>query len=280
MLLFGMPSPNAYKMKPEEYNIFLCGGRTGDLVHNLLAIKSLYNQSGKKGILYITNDRKLGGDVFSYDIEKTYQDLKEFILYQEYIEDFHILQKGNLLREEHINLNKWRRSRFCMKRSWIEIICDMHQIGLYDNKWLEFNKDPKLEGTILIHRNLNKKRHCDNFPWLEILTNNNCQFVCCEKEEWNQFPYKDMCQLLLCKDFSELVRSINSSKFFIGNMSSPLAIAHGLGKPHLGELFYPDQVHYIGDELYLDNFYYIGQKGHIKLDGIENWINYESSICK
>lgn len=269
----GMPSPSAYKRIKQDCNIFLCGGRLGDLVHNLLAIKSLYQQSGKKGILYITNDRKLGGDIFSYDIEKTYRDIKDFILHQDYIEEFHILKTGNLIREEFTNLNKWRKSRFCMKRSWIDIICDQHQIALYDTKWLDFDKDDRLKNTILIHRSLNPRRLTDNFPWDNILSKNNCQFVTCDPEEWNRFSYKDKCTLLLCKDFSEFVTSINSCHFFIGNMSSPLAIAHGLGKPHLGELFYPDQIHYIGDKLHLPDYFYIGQRGEINIDGLSKWIN-------
>lgn len=251
-------------------NKFICSGRTGDLIHNLLVIKSLYEQSDKKGILYITNDKKYGGDSFLFDINKTYDDLSPVVSYQDYIESFHILQDNQKI-EESINLNSWRRAKLFMKSSWIDILCDHHCLRPPINPWIKYEKLYGLEETVLIHRST--KRHSSNFPWEKIVNENKCKFVTNSIAEYEYFPYKNKVELLLCDTFSELVKYINSCKFFVGNMSTPLALAHSLGIPHLGEMFYPDDIHYIGDKKYLNNFYYIKQDGFKEIEGINRYIN-------
>ena len=56
-------------------------------------------------------------------------------------------------------------------------------------------------------------------------------------------------------------------------MSTPLALAHCLGKPHLGELIFPDEFHYIGEEKYIKDYYYINDGELSYLDGINRFIN-------
>ena len=56
-------------------------------------------------------------------------------------------------------------------------------------------------------------------------------------------------------------------------MSTPLAISHCLGKPHLGELYSVDEVHYIGDEKHIKDYYYISSNGDNNLVGIDKFIN-------
>ena len=91
---------------------FICGGKTGDLLHNLMVIKTICESNNFKGVLYITNNRGYGGDYFHFDIEKTYDDLEPMIMSQDYIESFHILIDG----ENIVNISftfDWQR--FCSK---------------------------------------------------------------------------------------------------------------------------------------------------------------------
>jgi hypothetical protein len=55
-------------------------------------------------------------------------------------------------------------------------------------------------------------------------------------------------------------------------MSTPLALAHGLGIPRLAELFHVDQVHYIGEEKFLDNYFYLTDNSINYTDGLQNFI--------
>lgn len=251
---------------------FICGGKTGDLLHNLMVIKTICESNNFKGVLYITNNRGYGGDDFHFDIKKTYDDLEPMIMSQDYIESFHILIDGENIGN-FINLNQWRWSKLFFKSNWIDLLCDNYQIDPPIEPWIKSNKIEGLEETILIHRSLH--RHTPNFPWEKIVNDNRCKFITNINsiEEYDSFPFKDKVELLTCNTFNDFVQSINSCKFFIGNMSTPLAISHGLGKPHLCELYSVDEIHYIGDEKYVKDYFYISPSGNNNLDGIDRYLN-------
>jgi hypothetical protein len=86
------------------------------------------------------------------------------------------------------------------------------------------------------------------------------------------FPYKDQVELYQWETFLELAKIIKSAKFFVGNMSTPLALAHALGVPRLAELFITDQVFYIGEENFFDNYFYKSDNAPSYLNGIEKFI--------
>lgn len=251
---------------------FVSGGKTGDLLHNLMVVKSICETQNKRAILYITNVSSYGGDSFHFDIHKTYYDLEPIIMSQPYIESFHILSVDDVIGE-YINLNQWRKSELLYKTNWINLLCDKFQINPPLEPWLIFNKKEGLEDTILIHRSLH--RNNNNFPWEKIVNEYKCTFITniSTLHEYDEFKFKNNVDLISCETFSDLVMSINSCKFFIGNMSTPLALAHCLGKPHLGELIFPDEIHYIGEEKHIKDYYYINDGDVSYLDGINKFIN-------
>jgi len=55
--------------------VYVCGGRLGDFIHTLVVIHNIWKTTGKKGKLYITEDRKFGGDVDVDD--KSHKDVPE-----------------------------------------------------------------------------------------------------------------------------------------------------------------------------------------------------------
>jgi ADP-heptose:LPS heptosyltransferase len=61
------------------------------------------------------------------------------------------------------------------------------------------------------------------------------------------------------KDLLEHFQIINSCKFFIGNQSAPLAMAHSMDVARLAILSKSDEIHYIGEEKFSRNFFYIAE---------------------
>lgn len=251
---------------------FVSGGKTGDLLHTLMVVKSICESQNKKAILYITNVSSYGGDNFHFDMHKTYYDLEPIIMSQPYIDSFHLLRVDDVIGN-YINLNLWRKSVLIFNTNWINLLRDTYAISGPSEPWVTYNKSDGLEDTILIHRSLH--RQTSTFPWEKIVKENKCTFITNNTtlHEYENFKFKNDVDLISCESFSDLVTSINSCKFFIGNMSTPLALSHCLGKPHLGELITPDNTHYIGEERYITDYFYINDNGMSNIEGIERFIN-------
>lgn len=60
---------------------YLSSGKIGDLIFNLSVINEIYLNSGKKGILYLTNSP----EKFHYSLQKAYEDIYKIVKSQEYI---------------------------------------------------------------------------------------------------------------------------------------------------------------------------------------------------
>jgi hypothetical protein len=252
---------------------FVAGGRTGDLLHNLIAVKLICEKNKTKANLFITDNGKFGGDSFSFSIQKTYNDLKDLIEYQEYIDNFNILNEENEPKE-YINLNSWRYKGFLNTTNWINLISKSYNTSVIYTNWINYKKNSFYEDKILIHRS--SHRRTDSFPWDSITKNNKCYFITTDRGEYESFTYKERVELLFFDSFSDFAESINSCKFFIGNMSTPLALAHSLGVNRLAELYISDQVHYIGEENFLKNYFYMGHnfvKNYVT--GLEDYIKFK-----
>jgi hypothetical protein len=72
---------NAFSLKPITYVI---GGMFGDFIQSLSIICEKYYETGRKGILYISER----GDKFRNGLENTYNDAYPVIISQKYIQDF------------------------------------------------------------------------------------------------------------------------------------------------------------------------------------------------
>jgi hypothetical protein len=250
-----------------ETTKFVIGGRTGDLLHCLYSVRGICEKLRTKADLYITDDVRYGGDGFHFDINRTFDDLKPLILKQDYISSFNIL-KDKI--DNFINLNDWRKSSGVFKTNWIKILSDFYQIPVSGKNWISYDKDELFKNKIVIHRSV--WRFSKNFPWESIVKNNDCIFITSDIREYDIFPFKNLVKLHEWKSFSELAKIINSSKFFIGNMSTPLSLAHGLGVPRLAELFVTDQKHYIGEENLLENYFYFSDTLPAHISGLEKYI--------
>lgn len=255
-----------------DYINFVCGGKTGDLIHSMLLAKNICNFYKKSGIFYLSNNKKYGGFKFSYEIRKTLNDLKDLFKDQDYINDILLLKEDYIKDKEYINLNILKTSSLFKKDNWTNIIQDRFNLGRIDcSPWLKFEYDASLKDKILIHRSIH--RHSKIFPWEYIVNNNKCAFICCGNKEYKLFPYKDQVEVININNLRDIGIAINSCKFFIGNLSTPSAIAHGLCKPRLFELEDKYYNHFVKEEIFFNNYSYIGDNVSFLDKNIFNFIN-------
>jgi len=85
--------------KPIRY---ISGGLLGDFIHQLSVVKEIYDKTGRKGILYISNTAR-PNEPFTFGLEKVYKDTYPFISVQFYIDSYHIHQN----QEYDINLSSY-----------------------------------------------------------------------------------------------------------------------------------------------------------------------------
>lgn len=239
-------------------------GALGDLIHVLYVIRTIYLTTGKKGNLYINIS---AGSEFRHG-EETYKDIKNFIEYQEYINEFNIY-RGN--EKIDINLDEWRSSNFLFKTDWLKLLSSFYNIPLINMSWTRYTTNEKYSDCIVINRSF--YRHINNFPWENIVTKNKCVFVSFNMKDYEVFPYKNNVELINVTNFHEMAQIINSCKFFIGNQSMPLALAYSLNKPCLGELYGPESIFYSGLENYNENYNWISADSSYLDDNLLNKYN-------
>jgi len=234
---------------------FISAGLMGDFVQSLFAVKNICMQRGCKANLYITEG--YGGDIFTYGVETAFNDIKELVYHQPYINSFQILSKE--VDDSFINLNSWREeaaTEFVEKGEysicWTERLGRRFNFAPVDYKWLEpLKPDHRARNKILIHRS--KHRH-GGMPWQTILNAfpKDIMFVTTNTNEYLEFKklFNGYYPLLLVKDITEMANAIASCKYFIGNQSAPFSIANALDVPRLGDLeagvykFYKDETKY------------------------------------
>ena len=240
---------------------FLIGPKLGDFIHSLYAVKCLSDNI--KSDVYITNS--IGDEKFSNGLENTYKDIYSMVINQPYIDNFLIYGSDV---DDLIDLRSFRHNpNNLYKKTWYNIYQQMYNIiNKYENQqWLyELNDDNKYnlyKDKIIIHKSL------DNYnisfdPYLEnILKNNDCIFITSNKLEYDNFIFKHLVELKLCETFIEMYSIIEHCKFFIGNQSAPLSIAHGLFKPHLGFLYKLNGIHY--KDNFNENYFWIDSLNRI-----------------
>lgn len=224
---------------------FLLGGRLGDLIHALYVAK---NTPGRHDLL-ITDRRDLHSDGFLFDLQTTYDELYPIITVQEYCNSFLIYSY-----EEVINLSMWRR--YAYSASWTQLLSNTFGVPVNGEPWIKWAKDDKWKDTIVVHASVQEARKGHHWEIPLSMYEGRCLFVG-NKEEYKAFgrdiPFYQPLNL------SEHFTIINSCKFFIGNQSAPLAIAHSLGVPRLAMLNEIDKLHYTGEERWHQNYFWIAK---------------------
>lgn len=228
-----------YTIEKPLYSIFslksinyLAGGKMGDFILSLSIICENFYKTGRKGNLYLCNY-----DLFSYGLEKSYNDTYELIMSQPYISSFTIYKNESI----DINLTEWRNSQLLYKANWREIYTDYYNISWGKHKWLFSEKHKDLDNTILI--STTSYRFPENMNYKDLIQTyknkgNNVLYISQSIDFYEDF----MTRTSLSKDdinfcqpstFSEMCLMIHSCKLFIGNLSAPLAIAFAFHKEYI-----------------------------------------------
>lgn len=203
--------------------IYISGGLLGDFIHQLSIINEMYIKTKKKGVVYIANI----GDTFRNGLEKTYNDLYEIVILQEYIEAFKIYNNENY----DINLSNWRYYK--TKDNIYNIIKNIYDVEWGKNKWL--NHIPKLkewENKTIINTVQYRFPNNSFFEPLRNVDLTNFVYVSIFKNEYDYFVNKTNIQISYYspKSLMELCIILNSCESVMGSLSAPLSIATSLHK--------------------------------------------------
>lgn len=233
---------------------FASGGKCGDFIHQLNVIRVICAREGAVADLFIVDD----GDAWNFGAKQAHADMFDIIKEQWYINEFNCI--NGYPDGDFINLNDWRKTVATTHaltgkydKCWSEVLSQQYEYripGTYE--WMigsvfDFNT----KGKTVVHRS--KHRHNSGFNWPYFMSQFECLFVTCDKQEWEEFTHKDKCTLYLVPDITAMVNAIWSADGFIGNQSAPFAIACALDKPRLCELDYDPAPFYIGEEKYSEN---------------------------
>ena len=253
---------------------FLMGGKLGDFLHAMFAVKHICKEQNIKANIYMYD---IG---WEFGIENTYSELKPIMLNQDYVNSFNILQKYELdqvqtpdknspikifdsilLSEGYIDLGSYIRSPWLYKTCWSDLYSKTFNFSIdEDYSWIRYNSiDEKILGKVLIHRRNNPIRINNNFPYLEILEKykDNIFFISSSDKDYEVFPYKEGIPFLKVTTLDEWFTYINSCSLLISNLSSPAVMGHAMDKLRIIEL--PnviDSIHCIGEERYSKNVYW------------------------
>lgn len=241
---------------------FIAGGLMGDFIHSLAACKNICLKEKAKANLYISNG--YFADPFRYGVEKAYKDTYEMIDYQDYISSYKILEGEK--NGDMINLNLWRKEVHktyaeigCYNKNWTTLLSDTFSYKFTDYKWLSVPPiDSKTNGRILIHRS--RQRHNSAYPdYIKSLTEQPL-FITTSISEYELYEFKHLCEVYLVNTITEMAIAIASCKLFIGNQSSPFALASALDINRVCELDNIDAYpFYLGEDNYSKNIKFIQQ---------------------
>lgn len=238
---------------------YLIGGRLGDFIHSLSIPKFHYENSGIKSNILISNS----GDIFSNGLENTYKELIPIMESQEYVDTFKLYNNQTIF----LDLSNFRQSLHIYTTCWNEIFFKTY-LPLHNQEvpneytWLKATKIiPELKNTILVNRaNRSPMNDSTKNKWNKIFEKYPdfiFQFICSNINQYNDFEFRNKMNILYCPTLEELVNCIASCPLFIGNQSTPYAIASALNKNRIVELMDTiDSIHYINDIKYYKNMSY------------------------
>lgn len=202
---------------------YVAGGLFGDFIHQLSVINENFYITGKKGILYLSNQ----GDSFRFGLENTFADTYETICSQPYIHKYAIYNGESV----DINLSSWRSSPFLYKGNWNYVFKNTYGVDWGKHKWINTRVDIKWHGKVVLNTsdrrfvsseidfNLLYKQYGDNIVFLSMKP---------DFSDYSHFYSQTgiFLEAYYVKTFIEMCSIINSCDLFVGTLSGPLSIAH------------------------------------------------------
>lgn len=237
---------------------YLMGGKLGDFIHSLVVCKRMYEKTGEKAILYLSNI----GDVFERSLEFTYIELKPILERQEWLSEFKIHQGEPV----DICLNDFRESPHLYRTNWLNIYFKtfLNENPPQEYNWIEMTKNVEFENALVVNRAIHRYGYMTPEiieSYRHIMSNfKEKYFVCFDRSQYDNFQLKSEFNLILVDNLYEYFEIINSAKLFIGNQSGPFAWASAMNVPRVleilrqGPYISADGIHYHTDNQYYQNF--------------------------
>jgi hypothetical protein len=200
---------------------YVAGGVLGDFIQSLSVVCENFYNTGKKGIILVSNR----GDTFRHGLESTYNDTYETIINQKYVLDYKIFSD----EKYDIDLVAWRYTEYLRHHNWHYNYSTLYNIDWGKHKWIEVKHDPKWSNKVLINTTWYRWPHLD-FGLLYSKYKDDLVFISYNKTEYDCFCERTGLQIEYCNisDFAEICCAISSCKLFVGSLSAPLSIAHSL----------------------------------------------------
>ena len=230
----------------------LISGKLGDLIHSLYVCNVLFKHFDKRSVIYMTDSV----EPFENGLQNTYLELYEFIKMQSFCEDFKIWGGEPI----EANTTLFRRSNLLYKNCWREIFNETFNTSILTGAWLDYH-NPKIKQNTLVVARRYKIPMTDNAKniYLKYIEQFEKVIFLGSKHDYDLFDLKHYCKLVTPLTIDDWLINIKTSGYFIGNQSSPLAMALALDVNVLAELFprtIIDYIHYVGEEKYSQKFNY------------------------
>lgn len=204
-------------------------GKLGDFILQLSVINENYLKTGRKGILYIYNNEYK----FTFPLENTYKDTYDLLIQQNYIQGYKIWNSEYF----DINLSSWYKNNLLYTTSWYHIFNNEYDVNWGKNKWINTRIDPIYADKIVITFHT-KDTTVDMMNHLSNYDKNNILLVGYSDNDLQNFKSKygfDL-EFKKCNTIEDMAIIINSCKFYIGTLSSPLTLAQATHKKTLALL--------------------------------------------
>lgn len=257
----------------------LIGGKLGDFLLGVYGGYLLCKYKNIKINIYMVD---IG---WEFGIEKTYESLYSIIMAQPYVNDFQILTDYYLnpiqipsqhepikvfnkkLIEEGYIVDDYLSSPLLYKACWTDIYSNMYNVKpTINDVWLTFDKiDFNFKKSVVIHRRFNPERMNVEFPYQQIIdTYDSIFFISFDENDYSQFEWKKNINFIKVENLIQWFTIINSCALYVGNLTGPTVIAHGLNKLRIIELpNVVDAYHWIGEEKYSTNMkWFLNDKLH------------------
>ena len=205
-------------------------GALGDFIHQLSIIKEMYDKTGRKGILYISQ-RIRASNNFTFGLEQAYKDTYEMVISQEYIHSYD-LDSGE---QCDINLTSWSLNQQMYVSNWLDIFSNEYGVPWCTSPYLTFPNEKKYENHIMISSSIGRFNHNIDYKILISKLPTVPFFVTSVNSEYEYFKAHSGVDIecIYFDNLYDLHKAIYNCKLFIGNLSSPLTIAEACFKPRI-----------------------------------------------
>jgi hypothetical protein len=218
---------------------YIASGFLGDFIYQLSVVNENYLTTGKKGVIFLA-DKSFSPNMegWKFGIEQAYDDLRNIISAQNYIEEFKIYNKEWFY--SYINLSKWRQNSLLFKMDFSDLCKNEYNVNWGEHIWLTLPINKKYSDNIFIS-SVDTPRLNPLFNYNSLKKyNKDIYFISNSKGEYENFCEVTGCnfELIFFDTLYEYWSAINSCYLFVSSFGSFLCAAHAMHKNNIALLPY------------------------------------------